>query len=149
MKKYLLLSLCLVMFLGIASFAEDVVKDSAGTGAKNADKIMSVKQKLGITDEQAAKIKAINADLKQKSMDLIKQVNSLSKELGDIMNADDPDLSQAKLKVKDMEKIRTQIMMNRLAAMKAVDKVLTKVQRDMMKQMGTVNKAPMPTPKGK
>lgn len=141
MKKYLLLSICFVLFLGIATFAADVVKDSAAAGAKNAEKIMSVKDKLGITDEQSAKLKAINADLKQKNTALVGQMNAISKDIADIMNADDPDLKQAEVKVRDLEKVRTQIMLNRLTAMKDVDKVLTKEQRAMMKQM-RVGKGP-------
>jgi Spy/CpxP family protein refolding chaperone len=137
MKKYILFSICFVLFLGFASFAADVVKDSAAAGAKNADKIMSAKDKLGLTDEQSAKLKAINADLKQKNTDLVKQTNVLSKGLSDIMNADDPDLKKAEVTVRELEKVRTQIMLNRLSAMKEVDKVLTKEQRAMMKQMRT------------
>jgi Spy/CpxP family protein refolding chaperone len=136
MKKYILLSICFVLFLGIASFAQDVVKDSASAGAKNAEKIMSAKDTLGLTDEQSAKLKAINEDLRQKNTDLVKQMNAVSKDIETIMNADDPDLKQAEVKVRDLEKIRTQIMLNRLSAMKEVDKVLTKEQRAKIKQMG-------------
>jgi len=151
MKKYLLFVVFSVLFLGMASFAQDVVKDTASTEVKNAGRYMSLKDQLGLTDEQSAKLKAINADLAQKNSVLVNQVNAISKEIGDIMNADDPDLKQAETKVRDLEKIRTQIMLNRLSAMKDVGKVLTKEQKEKMKQMGAGQKGPksMMQPKGK
>ncbi len=151
MKKYLLLAVCFVLFLGMVSFAQDVVKDSASAEVKNANRAINLKDKLGLTDEQSAKLKAINTDLAQKNSVLVNQVNAISKEIGDIMNSDDPDLKQAETKVRDLEKIRTQIMLNRLSAMKEVGKVLTKEQKEKIKQMGAGNrgsKSVMP-PKGK
>jgi Spy/CpxP family protein refolding chaperone len=151
MKKYLLLVICSVLFLGMAAFAQDVVKDSASAEVKGTGKYMSMKDTLGMTDEQSAKMKAINSDLMKKNSVLVGQVNAISKEIGDIMNADDPDLKKAETKVRELEKIRTQIMLNRLSAMKEVGKILTKEQKDKIRQMGAVNKGPknvMP-PKGK
>ena len=151
MKKCLLLAICFASFLGMASFAQDVVKDSASAEVKNANRYISLKDKLGLTDEQSAKLKAINMDLAQKNSVLINQVNAISKEIGDIMNADDPDLKQAETKVRDLEKIRTQIMLNRLSSMKEVGKVLTKEQKEKIKQLGAAQKGPKNTmpPKGK
>lgn len=143
MKKLLLLTVCVIMVLSCASFAQMMGDDDMGNMVDHSGKYMGMKDKLGLTQEQAAKMKEIKDNLGQKNKPLIEQRNTLSKELKALLKQDDPDLAAVEAKIKELQNVRTQIMLNKISAAKASNKVLTKEQKDKIRHKAEAKKSKM------
>ena len=129
MKRTVVLSFCLLLLLGAASFAQGFMEMSITAGINNADKYIAAKDKLGLSDGQVAKLKGIKDDLGQKNAALMKETNEMNKGIMDLMRADDPDLAQVEIKLNEYEKVQSDIMLNKFAAAKDANKILTKEQK--------------------
>jgi len=129
MKRTVVLSFCLLLLLGSASFTQGFMEMSITAGIINADKYIAAKDKLGLSDGQVAKLKGIKNDLEQKNAGLMKKSNEISKGIIDLVRADDPDLAQVEIKLNEYEKVQSDIMLNKFAAAKDTNKILTKEQK--------------------
>lgn len=146
MKKVLLFAFCIVMAAGMASFAADEVDKAVAAGTDHAGKFISFKKDLGLSDEQVAKLKEIRENIANKNGSLVKEAKSLMDAVKTLSNADDPDLSAIEVKVRALEKVRTDIFMNRLSGAKASGKVLTNDQKLKLKELTAKLKGGVQTP---
>lgn len=106
MKRIVILSFCLLLIMGFAAFAQNTEPIiNAGTG--NLDSYIAEKDNIGLTSDQVAKLKELQASLGKKNADLIKQRLAMT----------------------------SQIMLNRLAAAKEADSVLTADQKSKFKTL--------------
>ena len=135
MKKTVILSICLLLIMGFAAFAQDDIEDAVAAGTDHCGKYIAMKDKLGLSDGQTAKLKEIRTNLGQKISALVKERNELRKEIRNLVKAEDPDLGAIEAKVKELEKVNTQILMARLSAAKDAGKVLTKEQKEKLKKV--------------
>ncbi len=140
MKRYMVLSVCMLLLLGFASFAQDMVDDSVAIATDNTARYVSVKDQLGLTNDQVVKLNSIRDNLKKQNADLIKQRDDLTKSIRDLVRADNPDYDQVASKVRDLENVRPQIILNRLSAAKDASNVLTADQKTKMQQINADRK---------
>jgi Spy/CpxP family protein refolding chaperone len=135
MKRYMILSVCMLMVLGFASFAQDLVDDSVAIATDNTSRIVAVKDQIGLTNDQIVKLNSIRDGLRKQNADLIKQRDDITKAIRDMVRADNPDYDQIASKVRDLENVRPQIILNRLSAAKAASQVLTGDQQSKLQQI--------------
>jgi Spy/CpxP family protein refolding chaperone len=129
------------MLLGVASFAQDIVDDSVAIATDNTARYVAVKDQIGLTNDQVAKLNDIRENLRNKNAGLIKQRDELTRSIRDLVRADDPDLDQVASKVRDLENVRPQIIMNRLDAAKSANNVLTADQKTKLQQINADRKS--------
>ena len=134
MKRLIFLSFCLLLILGIASFAQDVER-GAGISDINVDNYIAQKEKLGLSKTQMEKLQEIKMNMGRKNAELVKQRTELNNELRDMMQEDEINFTKVEAKVAELEKARTQIMLNRLSSVKNAEGVLTKEQLEKMKKV--------------
>lgn len=137
MRRFLFLSVFMLLVLGVASFAQDAMDENLATKLNHAVKLTEMKDKLKLTDIQKTKLKRINIALGQKTKALIKQRNELTKDINEELNAGDPNIATLESKIQELEKVRTQIMLSRLAAAKDAMNVLTPEQKVKLKKKYT------------
>ena len=135
MKRYMILSVCMLLVLGFASFAQDLVDDSVAIATDNTSRIVAVKDQIGLTNDQVVKLNSIRDNLRKQNADLIKQRDDLTKSIRDMVRADNPDYDGVASKVRDLENVRPQIILNRLNAAKAASQVLTADQQTKLQQI--------------
>ncbi len=138
MDRKLIFAFCLILVLGFAfgSFAKEVSLDEdVVSKADVCDKYIGLKSKLNLTDEQAQKIKNIKTNFGEKNASLIKERNRISKELREILKAEEPDFGAVEAKVKELQNVRTEIMLNKLRSAKEAQKVLTAEQKEKLKEI--------------
>lgn len=139
MKKLIILSICFLLLFGFAAFAQEQaegqdVEEAVATGT-NIDNYVAEEGKLGLTQDQKTKLKEIKDKLGQENSKLIKERNQIMSEIKTMMKEDEPDFGKVESRVRDLEKVRSQIMLNKLSAAKKADNVLTKEQKEKMKQV--------------
>ena len=134
MKKTMILSACLLLFIGLASFAQDV-EPMINAGTNNIDNYLAEKDNIGLSKDQLAKLKEIKNSLNTKNAGLIKQRTSIIGEIRTMMSADKVDYAQVESKLPELEKVRSQIMMNRLSSSKDAENVLTNGQREKLRSL--------------
>lgn len=133
MRRIAVMAMCAVILLSLASFAQTAADDKVGSALDHSGKYMSMKDRLGLTDDQVAKLKSIRVDLVQKNKPLIEQSSALAKELRTLLQSDDPDLGAVESKIKDLNNVRMQVILNRISAAKEANKVLTPEQKEKLK----------------
>ena len=143
MKKIAFIAAFSFLLLSSASIAQEIPDRMIEMGTDNAGKYVADKDRLGLTAAQTASLKAIRADLAKTNAPLIKQRDDLSRSLNDLLLTEDVDLSAVSAKVSALEKLRTQITMNRITAAKQADKVLTKAQREKLRLLRAERKGIM------
>lgn len=141
MKRYMILSVCMLLVLGFASFAQDLVDDSVAIATDNTSRIVAMKDQIGLTNDQVVKLNSIRDNLRKQNADLIKQRDDLTKSIRDMVRADNPDYDGVASKVRDLENVRPQIILNRLNAAKAASQVLTADQQTKLQQINADRRA--------
>jgi Spy/CpxP family protein refolding chaperone len=120
--------------MGFASFAQDVEPFiNAGTG--NMDRYVAEKKDIGLSNDQVVMLQSIRTSLMQKNADLIKQRTAMINEIKTLMSAEDVAYDIVGSKLSELDKVRSQIMLNRLAAAKEADSVLTADQKGKFKKL--------------
>ena len=90
---------------------------------------------LGLTDQQKEQIHQVMLDTRKKNIDIEAKQKLARIELHELMGADTPDQSKIDAKISDLSKLHETLMRNRIAAMLAVQKVLTTEQRQKAKEL--------------
>jgi len=152
MKKVILISICLLFVMGSFAFAQDDMDQMMMMGPMHSERFISMKAALGLSDEQVAKLKDIAQSNKEKNKALIASRVQLTKDIRDMMMPDNPDLAAVEAKVKELEGVRSQIMINRLTSAKSALNVLTKEQMDRLAKISEsrpkmMNRGPAGKPK--
>ncbi|MCB0834085.1 MAG: Spy/CpxP family protein refolding chaperone [Bacteroidetes bacterium] len=90
---------------------------------------------LKLTPEQKDKIEAIHTSAKKTAIPLKADLDLKRIELRELMRVDNPDKAKITAKVREMESLHTQLKLNRINTQLDVRTVLTKEQREKMKEM--------------
>jgi Spy/CpxP family protein refolding chaperone len=106
----------------------DKMDDMMGLCCEHADK-------MGLTDEQAMKMKPIHSEMQKKQARFSADLKIAEIELKDIMDVKDFDLEKASSAVKKIEAIKTAHHLEMLSAMKEMRTILTDEQFKKMKKM--------------
>jgi Spy/CpxP family protein refolding chaperone len=141
MKKLIILSVSMFLVMGVASFAQDMVDDSVAISTDNAIRYVAEKDRIGLTNDQVTQLNSIRDSLRTKNADLIKKRDELTRSIRDLVRADNPDYDQVSSKVRDLENVRPQIILNRLSAAKDANNVLTADQRSKLQQLNAERKS--------
>ena len=137
MKRVFILVLSLLLLTWAGALAAENNNDVEKTveSGTSVDNVTAEKSKLGLSEEQMKKLKDIKSEVGSENAKLIKERNKIRNEIRTMMKADDPDYNKIEAKVRELEKVRSRIMLNKLSGAKKVNKVLTKEQRSKLKQI--------------
>ena len=96
---------------------------------------LDLKEKLGLTDEQIDKLKAIKLEHEKAAIKARAELKIKELELRELMQATEPDELAIKAKVKEIEDLRTRLMMNRINGRLEAQRVLTEKQLKQLKEL--------------
>lgn len=96
---------------------------------------LGLREKLGLTDEQVDKLKAIKLEHGKVAIKTRAELKIKELELRELMQATESDEFAIKTKVKEIEELRTQLMMNRINGRLEARKVLTEKQLKKLKEL--------------
>ncbi len=94
---------------------------------------------LKITRDQREKMRQIRQDVKKKNIPLEADIKLKRLELQELMRADAPSKDMIAAKVKEIDAIKTQIKLNRMYGHIDARNVLTKEQRDKVREMRSMH----------
>lgn len=125
----------ILLFFFVTSFAFAVPKEKEKGNDFKGNMFLMILQKLDLSKEQSESIQKIFYQNKRETVEKKAKLELLQIDLEEILAKDGPDLKKAEVKIREIEKIKSDIIIAKLYQFEKIKAVLTPEQKEKLKQI--------------